>query len=73
MVPGRRHGRQAGPGLTSSGFSGRQLAGAHALLRSLRSGALHPSFRTDADGFVETTIPLADARFRQPAPGSVAS
>ncbi|MCA0332017.1 MAG: GNAT family N-acetyltransferase [Actinobacteria bacterium] len=47
--------------------------GAHALLRSLRSGALHPSFRTDADGFVETTIPLADARFRQPAPGSVAS
>jgi hypothetical protein len=40
---------------------------------AVRPGALRPSFRTDADGFVETTIPLSDARFRQPSAGSVAS
>jgi GNAT superfamily N-acetyltransferase len=47
-------------------------AGAHALLRSLRAGALHPSFRTDADGFVETTVPLRGGRLGS-ARGTVAS
>lgn len=32
--------------------------GAHALLRRLRSGALHPEFHTGEDGFVHTHLPL---------------
>lgn len=45
-------------------YSLQSSAGAHALLRRLRSGALHPQFHTGEDGFVHTHVPLRTPTLR---------
>jgi hypothetical protein len=45
-------------------YSLESSAGAHALLRRLRAGALHPQFHTGEDGFVHTHLPLRTPTLR---------
>ena len=45
-------------------YSLQTSTGAHALMRRLRSGALHPQFHQGEDGLVQTVLPLAGPALR---------